>query len=229
MVTTLPLDADREAIHHVVQSGLPYISNLRDQRVDPATGCHRQCPGDARQQSCLRVERERPAADPREITRLDLPAGWMCLVSDRAGYHDRSQPRRRRVCRPDQSSRTFCSGSIPPIRDGSQASRATAIPSYVGFSHVRLAGWSVAVAIPSEHLARPASPFVRPAVAGLAWAYWPWRCRRPADRAARQRPIMRLVNQARAVGDRLPVRPAADRTCGRPTPWQQHFARQASG
>ncbi len=202
----LPMDADREAIHHVVQSGMPYISNLEISALTRQPVVTVNVPVMRGNKVAYVLSANVLPLIREMITRLDLPADWMCLVSDRAGYTIvRSRAGDRFV---GQISRPGFLQRIHSADQGWFAGVARdGVPSYVGFSHARLAGWSVAVAIPTDTLQGPLRHssglllLVGVGILVLALAAALVIARRVS------RPIMRLVNQAQAMGDDVPVHP----------------------
>lgn len=205
---TLPMDWDIDAIRRVVETRQPYISNLNISTVTgkPQVTVNVPVLKDGSVAYVLSANVLPLLHDV--LTRLDLPADWLCMISDRAGYTI------ARTRAGDQfvgvlSRPAFLAHVRGAERGSFSGVSRDGVPSYVSFSHARLAGWTLAVGIPTAALRDPvyrstelllAAGVTIVSLALLA-----------AFMIARRisRPIVRLVADARAVGEgcRLMPRP----------------------
>ena len=205
---SLPMAPDLGAIRRVVETGMPYISNLGLSALtrEPEVTVNVPLMRDGKVAYVLSANVLPLVRDL--LPRLHLPADWLCMISDRAGYTiARTRAGNRFV---GQISRPGFLARVRSADHGwfSGVSR-DGVPSYVGFTHARLAGWNVAVAIPAGDLLGPVHRSTRLLLlAGMAILSLALLA---AFIIARRisRPIVRLVADARAVGGgaQLSLRP----------------------
>jgi signal transduction histidine kinase len=158
--TRLPLDAtlpdnpDTEAIRHVADSGVPYVSNLTVSPVTHAPDVMVNVPlmqqGKVAYVASLNVM---PAIDAI-LARQQLPPSWIATISDRRGYTvARSREPDQFIGQPGRPDflrrvRDVDEGWFPFLsREG--------IPLYIAFSRINPVGWSVVVGIPLDVLYAP--------------------------------------------------------------------------
>jgi signal transduction histidine kinase len=204
----LPVTTGLDAIRRVVATGQPDISGV-------TTGAVSGQPVIAISVPVLRDDRLAYVLSfniashlPKLLAQLDLPPDWIVAISDREGATiARSRDTDRyigQIIRPAISEhyRASNDGWFPiTSRDG--------IPVYNAFTHVKLAGWAVAIGIPDDILFAPVrhSTTVLMLVGLLTVAIALIAASLIGRRIAR--PIRALVHYARHVGrgERLPVLP----------------------
>jgi signal transduction histidine kinase len=150
----VPMHPDQDAVRKVVETGMPYISDLRISALTekPVVNISVPVMRDGRVQYVLSADILPLLTSALE--ELGRPNTWLYTLIDREGYTlARTRAGDRFVGQLSQPSflqriHATNEGWVPGTsRDG--------VPSYVGFSHARLSGWTVAVAVPAEVVVAP--------------------------------------------------------------------------
>jgi len=203
----LPVNPDPEGIRNVVVTGLPYVSDLTIGITGkPVVMLNIPLTRDGKVVYVL-SEDILPLLG-RLLVQLHLPPDWLCLISDRNGYTlARTRNGDRFVGQVSQP------GFLARVRSASQGwfagTSRDGVPSYVGFTRARLAGWTVAVAIPANELLAPVHHSTHVLVlSGLSILILALLAAFLIARGI-SRPISRLVAEAQALGGSglIPFRP----------------------
>ena len=201
---SLPTDADQSAVQRVVRTGMPFISDLAISGVTGQPVVTVNVPVMQAGRVTYVLSANVLPLLRGLIARLDLPTDWLCMISDREGYTiARTRAGDRFV---GQVSHPGFLKRVRATEEGwfSGVSR-DGVPSYVGFSHAQLAGWVVAFAIPANTLLEPIRHSTRMLVlAGLCILSIALLAAIIIARRISQ-PIMRLVEEAQAVGRGAPA------------------------
>jgi signal transduction histidine kinase len=202
--TPMPDNPDPQAVRRVVESGVPYVSDLV---VNPVT--HRPAVtinvpvmrgGKVIYVASLDVI---PALE-HILARQQLPAGWLATINDRHGYTI------GRTLDPQlYVGQAGTPDFLRRVGDASQGEFPTrsreGIPIYVAFSHVNPIGWTVVVGIPLDVLYAPVrhSTLILLLVGGTTLAVALLLAVLIGRRIAR--PIIGLAKYAQLVGRGEPV------------------------
>jgi signal transduction histidine kinase len=202
----LPVTADLDGIGRVVATAQPVISDLVISAVTGRPVIAISVPVFRDERLAYVLSLDIAPCMPRILSTLRLPPDWLVAVSDRKGYTiARSRDADRYV---GQMGRPAILEHFRASHDGWFPSTSRdGIPVYNAFTHTRLAGWAVDIAIPDDALFAPVrrSTLVLILVGGVTVVIALIMAKVIGHRVAK--PITALVSYADAVGrgERLPL------------------------